>query len=379
MSTLQGTAPVPVLPLPVKELFTTADLVGGPDGDRGRIRRAVARGQIVKVCHGVYARSHLQDPVAAHLQLVHGCLLRSRHPGVIGGISAALVHALEVGWWTLPTRATFVRPGVGGSKSEDMEVLSTRLPDHHIRHVDGAPVCSVPRTIVDLARSSTPWYDDLTPIVAADSAMRRSPDPVALREACESVIRDLRSCSGLGAARAVLRMTTHLSAGPGETVSRVLLERMGMPTPLLDMAFENDTDTDGDREGVRVPFSWPSLGLLGVVLNVTGHDGGTPTGWSGSREAWEGGPRRWLRDQGWQVVEWSLDELREPWVVSRRLASVMRETGSAVGLREVRTPAVLASAWASPTEPSWYQPPVPWELPIEEAEGGWAAGDWAEA
>ena len=374
MSTLQGNAPVPVLPLPAKELFTTADLVGGPDGDRGRIRRAVARGQIVKVCHGVYARSHPEDPVARHLQLVHGCLLRSRRPGVVGGISAALVHGLEVGWWALPTRATFVRPGVGGSESEDMEVLSTRLTSHHVRHVEGVPVCSVARTIVDLARRTTPWYDDLTPIVAADSAMRRSPDPAALSEACETVIRDLRNCSGLGAARAVLRMTTHLSAGPGETVSRLLLERMGMPTPLLDMAFENDTDTDGHWQGVRMPFSWPSLRLLGVVLNVSSERSGIPTGWAGSRKAWEEGPRRWLREQGWHVVEWTLDELREPWLVSRRLAAVIRETGPAIGLREVRTPGVLASVWASPPEPTWYEPPAPWELPVDEDEG-----DWAEA
>lgn len=373
MSTVRELAAAPTLPLPVKDLLTTAELAG-IDGDRGRVRRAVAQGRLVKVCHGVYARHRPEDPVARHLQLVEGCLLRLRRPAVVGGISAALVHGLDVGWWPLPSQATFVRPGAGGSSTGDMEVLSSRLPDQHVREVGGLPVCSVARTVVDIARRSSPWQDDLTAIVAADSAMRRALDPAALREECDAVMRELRGCSGLGTARRVLADATHLSVGPAETVSRVLLRRMGMPAPLLDVAYENDTDTDGRWEGVRIPFSWPSFRVLGVVLDVPGRDGGVPTGWTRGREAWEEGPRRWLRDQGWYVVEWTREELCTPWAVSRRLSAVIRETSSIVHLREVPTPGVLAAASLPPAEPTWTQPPAPWDLPI-----GDEVADWAEA
>lgn len=375
MTSVRGLEPVPLLPIPVdaQNLFTAADLAG-IEGDGSRIRRAVAQGRLVKVCHGVYARHIPEDAAARHLQLVRGCLLRVRRPVVVGGISAAVVHGLELGWWPLPTRATFVRPGAGGSGTSDMEVLSSRLPEDQVRQVDGLPVCSVARTLVDIARRSSPWLDDLTALVAADSAMRRAVDPVALRADCDAVIRDLRGCSGLGTARRVIADATHLSVGPAETVSRVLLRRMGMPTPLLDVGYENDTDLEGHGEGVRIPFSWPSFRVLGVVLDQAGSSGGVPTGWARGRQDWEDGPRRWLRDQGWYVVEWTREELQTPWVVTHRLAAVIRETSAPVHLREVQTPGVLAEAAERPTEPTWEGPPAPWELPVDQD-----LGDWAEA
>lgn len=373
MTSVRGLAPVPLLPLPVadQKLFTAAELAD-IEGDGSRIRRAVAQGRLVKVCHGVYTRHVPEDAAGRHLQLVCGCLLRVRRPVVVGGISAAVVHGLDLGWWPLPTRATFVRPGAGGSGTSDMEVLSSRLPDDHVRQIDGLPVCSVARTLVDIARRSSPWLDDLTALVVADSAMRRATDPVALRADCDAVIRDLRGCSGLGTARRVIADATHLSAGPTETVSRVLLRRMGMPTPLLDVGYENDTDVDGHREGVRIPFSWPSFRVLGLVLDEAGSRGGVPTGWTRGRQAWEDGPRRWLRDQGWYVVEWTREELQTPWVVSRRLAAVIRETSSSIDLREICTPGVLAAAAERPAEPVREGPPAPWELPIDQEVGGWA-------
>lgn len=54
------------LPIPPTDLFTIADLLG-PDGDRAPVRRALDRGELVRVCRDVYARSHPDDPVERHL------------------------------------------------------------------------------------------------------------------------------------------------------------------------------------------------------------------------------------------------------------------------------------------------------------------------
>lgn len=364
------TAATTALPLPSAELFTTTDLVG-PDGDRSHVRRAVDRGEIVKICHGVYARRRPEDPVERHLQLVRAGLLRPHRSGAVGGISAALVHGLDVGWWTLPRPATFVRPGAGGNSSAEIEVLSTRLPDHHVQEVDGMPVCSVARAIVDVARRGNPWDDDLTAAVIADAAFRRSPDPGVLREQCDQVLEDLKGCSGLGTARRVISAATPLCAGAAETVSRVLVQRMGMPAPLLDVRYENDTDDD-TLQSVRIPFSWPTLGVLGVVTDRAGRRAGVPCGWSGDRQAWQDGPRRWLREQGWTVVEWSREELGRPWAISRRLGSVIRELRGTVQLRDVGSPGILVAARAEPSEPAWDHPVAAWGMTADDAYGDWA-------
>lgn len=362
-------AAVPPLQIPSTPLFTTLDLVG-PDGDRGAIRRAVSHRDIVKVCHGVYARSLPEDPVERHLQLVRAGLLRARGVGVVGGLSAAIVHGLDVGWWPLPQSATYVRPGSGGSSTSGIVVSSTRLPDHHVVEVGGLPVCSVARTIVDIARHSAPWHDDFIAAVVTDSALRHSPDPAALRAECEQVMDDLKGCTGMGPARRVLRAATHGSAGAAETVSRVLLERMGMPTPLLDVQFTNDTPGVDGWETVRIPFRWPSLGLLGVVLVDSG---GVPLGWSGDRHSWQAGPRRWLREQGNRVVEWTVEELGRPWVVSTRLSSVIRETRGEVRLHAVDGPDVLASRWVDP-EPIWAGRRDPWDSAVPDEMVDWLEG-----
>jgi len=261
----------------------------------------------------------------------------------------------------------FIRPGTGGGSTGERDVSASRLPGSHVRCVEDVAVSSVARTIVDLARRADPWHDDLTALVVADSALRQAADPAALRQECETVLQDLRGCSGIVAARRVLREATHLSAGPGETASRMLLKRMGMPTPLLDVTYGHDTDAAGPQ--FRAPFSWPSLRLLGVVLEARGPEGGVPVGWSGARSSWEAGPRRWLRDQGWCVVEWSLEELRHPWTVSQRLIAVTGERGDAVHLDQIGAPQALVAWQAEPDEDSWDVPPPPWQDPARQ--------DWA--
>lgn len=300
---------------------------------------------------------------------------------MVAGVSAALLHGLAVGTAALPCRATFIRPGAGGG-STDLDVMATRLPGTHVREVDGTAVCSVARTVVDIARRRDAWHGDLTATVVADSALRQATDPMALRQEIDRVIDDLRGCLGMASARSVLREATELSAGPAETVSRVLLRRMGMPAPLLDVGHvleeAHQAPASADAPAYHVPFNWPAFRLLGIVLDRPGPAGGVPTGWTGDRDAWEAGPRRRLREQGWCVVEWSSEELAQPWLLGRRLSAVIRETGFRIDLCEV------FPHGAPPDPPAPRRPPMigaggPGERGWWSAHGGSGAYErWSE-
>ncbi|WOP18329.1 hypothetical protein [Raineyella sp. LH-20] len=365
--------PKPVA-LPDTELFTADDVLHY-SGDRLLLERSLRRGDAVRVCRGVFARRRPADEVERHLQLVRAVCARPGHTGAIGGISAALLHGLQTGLARLPATATVLRPS-GGGPTADLDVLTTRLPASHVCEIDGLSVSTVARTVVDITRREHPG--GLTGLVVADSALRTSPDPAALRRACETVLADLRGCTGLAQTRRVLREATPHAAGPVETMSRVLLQHLGIPAPLLDVTYlwEQTGRSDGWSEAdepdgplgglgrwapqrsaeteplwmweaalelfrpadavpdrpptaapgtVSVPFSWPDVGVLGVVVDRPVDEDGVPAGWPGDRASWVDGPRRFLRSLGWVVVEWSAEDLIDPWPLSQRLTKIMRE------------------------------------------------------
>lgn len=393
--------PLPVA-LPDTELFTAADVLRH-SGDRLLLERALRRGDAVRVCRGVFARSRPEGEVERHLQLVRAIRSRPGHTGVIGGISAALLHGLQAGPGRLPSLVTVLRPS-GSGPTADLDVLTTRLPASHVGEIDGIAVSTLARTVVDVTRREYPG--DLTGLVVVDSALRSSSDPAALRRDCETVLADLRGCTGLAETRRVLREATPHAAGPAETMSRALLQHLGIPAPLLDVTFRweqaarSDRWGEGDEPGgwgepdgsaagpdgwntadesygpvgglgrwapqrsaeteplrlpeaarellgrdggvralppavsgtVTVPFSWPDVHVLGIVVDRSIDRAGVPAGWPGDRTSWVDGPRRFLRSRGWVVVEWSADDLVDPWPLSQRLTRIMRELqGTPVG------------------------------------------------
>ncbi|MEA5154557.1 hypothetical protein [Raineyella sp.] len=339
------THPGVAVPLPDLEFFSADDVLT-LGGDPRLLQRALRRGDVVRVCHRIYARSRPDDEVERHLQVLRACLSGPVSDGVVGGVTAALLHGLDPGPEVLPTRVTLLRPGAGAC-TQDYEVLATRLPASHICELDTTPVSSVARTVVDITRREP--FGSLTGLVVVDSALRRCADPGALRAEIEQVLADLRGCTGLSRTRSVLREATSHAAGATETISRALLGRMGIPAPLLDVTFrwppalddaappfwtpQRTGDVEPGRPGtgaVTIPFSWPDTRLLGVVLDRSG-ERGIPTGWQGDRREWLRGPRRHLREIGWHLVEWSPEDLRDPWPLSQRLTTIMRELNGGFG------------------------------------------------
>lgn len=368
--------------LPDTEFFTADDVLHH-SGDRLLLDRALRRGEAVRVCRGVYARSRPDGDVERHRQLVRAVFGRPGHTGAVGGVSAALLHGLSTGLGAVSATVTVLRPG-GGGPTADIDLVATRLPASHLCEVDGLPVSTLARTVVDVTRRENPG--SLTGLVVTDSALRASADPEGLRRDCETVLQDLRGCTGLARTRSVLREATPHSAGPTETVSRALLQQMGIPTPLLDVTYRWDPADPADDTGphepvgigpeapfgsvsltssatssaatVVVPFSWPDVHVLGVVLDRPVAEDGVPSGWSGDRDSWVAGPRRFLRRCGWVVVEWSPEDLSDPWPLSQRLTRIMRELyGGSVGpYGWARDHPALRPQW-SPT--GWRGEPYP--------------------
>ena len=295
-----------------------------PGADPTETRGRIARGELISVCRGIWAPAVPEDPIARHLQLVRGCLFRSRQPLVVAGVSAALLHGLPPAPGAIPRLAEFVLPGKsrGGT---DYIARSTRLPRHHVVEIDGVRVTSLARTLVDVNRQ--PTWDAVLPtglvgLVVLEAALYRCDDVEALRADYLGVVDDLQGCAGMAAAKQALTLATSHAAGPAETISRLVMTAHGLPVPLLDVGYPDGTTGSGSLgRTVRLPFCWPRPGMLGVVLD---RPDGVPIGLDLRRREWEALAGR-IRRSGWYLVEWTADELTWPWDFCRRLDTVLSE------------------------------------------------------
>lgn len=303
--------------------FLRTNDVFPPGADPAEARDRIARGDLTSVCRGIWAPEVPEDPIARHLQLVRACLFRSRHPMVVAGRSAALLHGLPPAPGTPLHQAEFVLPGKGRGGT-DYLAHATKLPDHHVIEVGGLRATTLARTLVDLNRPPT-WRvrvpHGLVGLVALEAALYRCADTEVLRADYLGVVDDLQGCAGMAAAKRALSMATSHAAGPAETISRLVMAAHGLPLPLLDVAYPDEIGLGNLGRTVRLPFCWPRPGVMGVVLD--GRDG-VPIGVGLRRWEWQALAGR-IRATGWYLVEWAVGELAWPWDFCQRLDTVLSE------------------------------------------------------
>lgn len=159
--------------------------------------------------------------------------------------------------------------------------------------VDGFPVTSATRTVLDLAAAGVPRA---RLEAAIDSAVRsRRSSPVALA-------RRLTTLRGSG--RVGVRLLDRLledSGGESPLERRFLqlIRRAGLPRPQTQFAIR----TRGQRVG-RVDFVWPEHGLIVEVSGRLGHS-------SPSERAMDAHRRNELQALGWTVYEFTYQDLRD--------------------------------------------------------------------
>jgi putative AbiEi antitoxin of type IV toxin-antitoxin system/uncharacterized protein DUF559 len=211
------------------------------------IRRLIRAGDWVVVRRGVLAAAErLEDSRRREVAEAAAAWLALGRRPVLSHASAALLHRL-----VLPAEARV-------ELTADPRVLRPRrgtgfllhaaaLAPHHTAEVDGLPVTSVARTVVDLGRG----LEFEQAVVLADDALHRR---LVEREELERVLRDCAVWPRIRRAAHVVAASDELAESPLETLCRLLFARHGLPVPERQ-AFVIDPQ---DGWHARVDFRWPA-------------------------------------------------------------------------------------------------------------------------
>ncbi|MHA4848512.1 hypothetical protein L1080_003070 [Rhodococcus sp. MSC1_016] len=225
---------------------------GYTDGELHRSRR---RGDLLTVRRGAYLRRDDDarlDTVGRHRVLAHATALASHSDAAVSHVSALALHGIDL--WNVPLALVHMTANrtQGGKKSRRRHLHATPfLPDEVIM-IDGILVTTVPRSLVDFART-VPFEQA---VVAGDHALRLG--LTDHDELADAVARAHHRTGAKRAERAVAFMNG-LSDSVGESRSRVLFHREELPAPELQQVVPG---LDGRPVG-RVDFLWREYGVVG--------------------------------------------------------------------------------------------------------------------
>ncbi|TQN37513.1 hypothetical protein FHU33_4165 [Blastococcus colisei] len=276
------------------------------------LARAVQRKELVRLQRGTYVESTgtLPDDAAArHTLMVAATVAGLSIPGVVSHASAAALHGLPL--WQVPLGRVHVLrpPPTGGSGSARVHLHVARVPDDQVTLVNGILATDVTRTVVDVARTVS--FESA--VVLSDRAVRTRDTS---RERLSECLERMGSVPGSRQAARVIAFADPLSESVGESRSRVLLHRLGLPTPDLQVrVLRPDSSAIG-----RCDFGWRSHRTIGEFdgrikygrLLKPGQDPGDAVFHEKRREDE-------LRDHRWEVARWTWDDLDSPRLIEGRV------------------------------------------------------------
>jgi predicted transcriptional regulator of viral defense system len=218
-----------------------------------RLRRLVRRGILVSQRRGTYAAVTLADRAAANNATaeafrVAASIARSRF-GLIGSHrSAALMHGLDL----LTVQSARVvaltqpRPAGEGNRSgyPGVRLHTAQVPDDHLTSRFEVPCTTVPRTVIDLARSES----FTAGVVVADNALHAKK---TTRGELQTVLAQCARWPGIANARRVVEFSDERAESVLESVARVAMDEYGLEPPDLQVWVGGD----GVRIG-RADFMW---------------------------------------------------------------------------------------------------------------------------
>jgi hypothetical protein len=219
----------------------------------GEVRRALRDGALTTIRRGTYlAGQPPEHPDERHLLLVQAARRHLVPDAVVSHVSAALLHGIDL--WSAPMGRVHVTRAraYGGRRGQRVHVHVAPLMAEAVRVVDGVPVTSVARTVVDVARTE-PFEQA---VVAADSALHKNlvtPDELA------AAVEAAKGWPGAPRARRVVSFADGRSESVGESRSRVRMAAAGIPVPVLQWRVVGRA---GEQLGIT-DFAWPERSLVG--------------------------------------------------------------------------------------------------------------------
>lgn len=287
-------------------MFTRTDALGAGYTDDD-LRRARAAGELFTIRRGYFIRTdayQLLDDHERHLLLARAVHSESSTSTVFSHVSAAVLHGMQT--WGVPLDKVTLTIGrsYAGKRGKQRILHGSPLADGDVMDLHAVPVTTPSRTVVDLARSLP-----LVPSVClGDHALRTG---LTTRLQLSDALDAARNRTGIEKARqSVASMSDH-SRSVGESRSRMLLDTLPLPPPLLDRWLFDD---DGEPVG-RVPFLYPEQGVVGEFLGTGTHGAEPPTHDLANARA-----RRTMEDLGWVVTQWTWPQLDSPRELTDRIA-----------------------------------------------------------
>jgi hypothetical protein len=234
---------------------------------------------------------------------------------VISHLSAATLHGLPL-WLPLgqqPTDRLQVSRDrrTGARRSPYVDLHSAALPQEEVVCMDGLLVTSVARTIADLARS-LPFEQALVP---ADAALHRHR---TTRAELDRAIERGAHRPGNTAARRLVAFADAGAESPGESRSRLAIQRAGLPAPRLQHELRLDQRT------WRVDFWWDRAGLVGEFDGRVKYGRAlAPDADPGEAVFAEKRREDALRAAGFSVVRWTWSDLSDFAPTAQRLRQAL--------------------------------------------------------
>ncbi|MDT4937258.1 MAG: hypothetical protein QOG80_929 [Pseudonocardiales bacterium] len=231
--------------LPDSPVFNRTEILAAGWTDAA-LQRAIRAGRVNRLRRGFFARPDVVDPVIAAKAAVRAC-----SGSVISHRSAALLHGLPLVGYPPDTPELTVQPRVTGDINPG-HLYRAKLRPVDVTEIDGVPVTSISRTLVDLARAI--WL--VGSVAAVDYALHEG--LVSREQLSDAAL----ACRGWPRSRRipwVLDTADGRAESPLETVSRLVLHHLGVPRPDLQPTIRT---LDGKFIG-RADFYWDRFGVVG--------------------------------------------------------------------------------------------------------------------
>lgn len=253
------------------------------------------------------------DHAERHRLRIHATLAGLRRPGVVSHTSAAVMHGLPL-WPAAPGQVHITRrPPSSTDRSSRLYVHIARLAEADVCQVDGIPVTTVPRTLLDLGRT-LPLE---SAVIAADFALHARLTTAAELQA---MAQNLSGTPGSLVASRVVAFADGESDSVGESRSRVTIARLGLPAPALQLGIW----TSAGQHVASCDFGWREERVVGEFDGKVKYDRLLKPGQrAGDAVFAEKRREDAIRDEGWEVVRWVWLDLATPHVIGERIRRAM--------------------------------------------------------
>jgi hypothetical protein len=293
---------------PMDQIKLTAELLaeGWSFAELDRMARS---GQVQRIRRGAYecAPARSLERRDQHRRLIQATLRQTSVDSAISHMSAAVLHHLPI-WNDQLGRVHITRNQSGGGKVRRyVHLHAAPLPEIDICEINGQRVTTLARTVLDLLRTLT--MERSVPI--GDAALRLGLTLEKLAEVAERCM----GWRGMLQARRAMNFLDARSESAGESYSRVVLDRIGIPAPIP----QYEVFSRGVLVG-RADFGWEEFRTLGEFDGKEKYGKLLKPGQTAADVLFAEKRREdALRDLGWQIVRWVWEDLYHPEELRGRL------------------------------------------------------------